>query len=125
MVFESSVKEEARSEEAEALSELVNDKNIATKTDIPRVFQQTVFEMVGFDMLSDAQKQKLLNSAYDRPKDSPITIGDYFMAFAHFYKVNAISGKRKSREEYVRALGGVAESKLRAAAAMVKQAVTS
>jgi hypothetical protein len=61
-------------------------------------------------MLDDTQKKQVLKDAYNRPVDSEITIGDYFMAFAYLYKINAISGARQSRLEYVSAMGASARA---------------
>jgi len=116
MVFEGGLKESARSEQAELLTELTNKTNVETKTEIPHVYNQTVFELIGFHLLSDSQKKKVLASAYDRPEGSPVSIGDYFQFFAYTFKVNAISGGRKSRAEFVAAMG---------AAARVEEAKTS
>ena len=103
-------KSDSRSEQAEILSELVTPKDFATKTRIPRPFAQAVFELIGFDMLSDTQKLKILAEAYKRPEASAITIGDYFAAFSYFFKINAISQDGLSRGEYVAASIGVSQT---------------
>ena len=110
-----------RSESAEILSELVNPKDFATKTRIPKPFAQACFELLGFDMLSDTQKVKILADAYNRPHDSPITIGDYFAFFSYSFKINEISEyPGKSREEYVSAAIGRATAEQAAKSAISK-----
>jgi hypothetical protein len=80
VVFENGMKESARSESAEMLTELLNEKDFNTKTRWQNPHAQAVFELVGFDLLSDAEKARILKKAYDRPDGVPITIGDYFFS---------------------------------------------
>src|SRR5437867_1821882 len=100
---------DAQDSQGAIVGQFLDSKDYATKTRIYNVLAQSVFEMVGFDMLSDPEKAKILETAYKRNPSTPITSGDYVFAFSFFYKINAISEAGKSRGEAKEVAGGIAQ----------------
>lgn len=104
-----------RSEQVEAVAELVTQQDYPTKTRINNVLAQSVFEFIGFDLLSPAEQSKIISEAYKlaglvRDPKLPVTSGDYFFMLSYYLKINAISEKGGSRDEYVKAWTGIQQA---------------
>ncbi|MDA4126406.1 MAG: hypothetical protein OK452_04270 [Thaumarchaeota archaeon] len=106
----SSGKKPFKSESSALVNRLSEDNDIDAFTELPAgaaAQGMSGYDALVFDMMPEAERLAIMNKLQpDRPQDLPTTITDDLFFYGYRVRVNALSNKRGSRAEYLRALGG-------------------